>query len=68
LAIKANAGEIFGDIAVFFYMGAAIEIGAGRVEALSKGMRSPGWVSKRGSNIETGDYFMAECPKRPFNA
>jgi hypothetical protein len=36
LAIKANAGEIFGDIAVFFDMGAAIEIGAGRVEVLTK--------------------------------
>jgi hypothetical protein len=68
LAIKANAGEIFGDIAVFFDIGAAIEIGEGRFEVLNKDMRSFGWVSKRGSNIEAGGYFMAECPKRPFSA
>jgi hypothetical protein len=68
LAIKANAGEIFGDIAVFFDMGAAIEIGTGRVEVLNKDIRSLRWVSKRGSNIEIRDYFMAECPKCLFNA
>ncbi|MDR1537224.1 MAG: hypothetical protein LBU32_04380, partial [Clostridiales bacterium] len=48
LAIKANAGGIFGDIAVFFDMGAAIEIGAGRVEVLNKDIRSLRWVSKIG--------------------
>jgi hypothetical protein len=49
-------------------MGAAIEIGTGRFEVLNKDIRSPGWVSKMDSNIEARDYFMSECPKRPFNA
>ncbi|MDR1539546.1 MAG: hypothetical protein LBU32_16405 [Clostridiales bacterium] len=67
LAIKASAGEIFGDIAAFSGMGTAIEIGTGRFDVLNKDMRSPEWVSKKGYSIEAGGNFMAECPKRPFN-
>ncbi|MDR1541108.1 MAG: hypothetical protein LBU32_24550 [Clostridiales bacterium] len=67
LAIKANAGAIFDDIAAYFDMDAAIEIGAGRLEIINKDIWSHRWVSKRNSSIEIREYYVAEAPGYLFN-